>query len=239
MVRRRVPSQGTRRWPTPFPEPQRIRMNNLKGTNAMKSTALNVSVLALLPAALLLASALCLSAQDPEANETTAAAVQKGVPGGIVVNTKDISAKVTAIDKSKRLLTLEGPMGNELTVKVGPAAVNFNQIKVGDMVNATVTEQLVVALADPDAAPSDGTATVVALAAKGAPPGGVVANTTQVTGTVTAIDTKNRTATLKFEDGSTQTFPVRPDIDLSKHEVGTKVVFQVTQRVAIDVTKPE
>lgn len=193
----------------------------------------------LLPVALLITSGPSAFAQKPEADATTVAAVQEGVPGGIIVNTKDISAKVTAIDKAERLLTLKGPKGNELTVKVGPAAVNFDQIEVGDMVNATVTEQLVVALAEPGNDPGDGSAEVVSLAPKGAQPGGVVAQTTQVTGTVTVIDTENRTATLKFEDGSTQTFPVRPDIDLSKREVGEKVVFQVTQMVAIDVTKPE
>jgi len=201
----------------------------------------NLAALALLPAAFLFTSGLPVFAQDepPQADEGAAVAVQKGVPGGIVVNTKSISAKVTAIDKSKRLLTLEGPLGNELTVKVGPAAVNFNQINVGDMVNATVTEQLVVALAEPGEAPAQGSAGMVALAPKGGQPGGVVANTTQVTGTVTAIDTKDRTATLKFDDGTSQTFPVRPDIDLSKQEVGDKVVFRVTQMVALDVTKPE
>lgn len=204
-------------------------------------TLQNLWAAVLMPVALLFTSSSPLIAQDeePQADEATAVAVQQGVPGGIAVNTRNISAKVTAIDKSKRLLTLEGPMGNELTVKVGPAAVNFDEIEVGDMVNATVTERLVVALADPDAPPSDASATMVTLAPKGAQPGGLVANTTQVVGTVTAIDTENRTATLKFEDGSTQTFPVRPDIDLSKHEVGTKVVFRVTQMVAIDVTESE
>jgi hypothetical protein len=198
-----------------------------------------LSAMALLPVVVLLTSGSPARADESQADVAAGVAVQKGVPGGIVVSTKDISAKVTAINKAKRLLTLEGPMGKELTVKVGPAAINFDQIAVGDMVNATVTEQLVVALADPDSAPGEGSAGVVALAPKGAKPGGVVANLTQVTGTVTAIDAKARTATLKFDDGSTQTFPVRPDIDLSKRAVGEKVVFQVTQMVALDVTKPE
>jgi hypothetical protein len=211
----------------------------MKETKKNMNKLQELSAMALMPVAILFTSGAPAFAQAPEADADAAVAVQEGVPGGIAVSTKDISAKVTAIDKAKRLLTLEGPMGNELTVKVGPAAINFNQIEVGDMVNATVTEQLVVALAQPGAAPGDGSAMVVSLAPQGALPGGVVANTTQVTGTVTAIDTKNRTATLKFDDGSSQTFPVRPDIDLSKRAVGEKVVFQVTQMVAIDVTKPE
>jgi hypothetical protein len=78
----------------------------------------------------------------------------------------------------------------------------------------------------------------VELAPKGAKPGGLVAETTQVTAKVTAIDQKKRTATLRFEDGSTKTLPVRSDVDLSKRKVGEQVVFQVTEMVAVSVEKP-
>jgi hypothetical protein len=78
---------------------------------------------------------------------------------------------------------------------------------------------------------------VVALAPKGAKPGGVAAQTTQVIGTVMAIDRTERTATLRFEDGETKTFPVRGDIDLSRHKVGDRVVFRHTEMVAISVDK--
>ena len=70
----------------------------------------------------------------------------KGVPGGVVVNTMDVSARVTAIDTANRKVTLLGPKGNTFTVKVGPEAVNFDQIRVGDLVNATLTEELAVYL---------------------------------------------------------------------------------------------
>ena len=53
-----------------------------------------------------------------------------------------------------------------------------------------------------------------------------------------AIDPGKRTATLRFEDGSTKTFPVRDDIDLSLRKVGEKVVFLVTEMIAISVEKP-
>ena len=78
----------------------------------------------------------------------------------------------------------------------------------------------------------------VALAPKGAQPGGIVAETVKITATVTEIDQSKRTATLRFDDGTIETFPVRDDIDLSKHEVGEKVVFVVTEAVALSVEKP-
>jgi hypothetical protein len=79
----------------------------------------------------------------------------------------------------------------------------------------------------------------VLLAPKGARPGGLAAGTTTVTAKVTAIDQKKRTATLRFEDGSTKTFPVRSDVDLKQRKVGEQVTFRVTERIAINVEKPQ
>jgi hypothetical protein len=159
------------------------------------------------------------------------------VPGGIFVNTVDVSARVTAINKAKRKLTLLAPDGEKYPVTVGPEAVNFDQIKVGDLAKATVTEELVIFMDDEGAPSGEGEAGVVALAPKGAKPGGIVAQTAQVIGTVVAIDRTKRTATLRFDDGTTETFPVRDDIDLSQHEVGERVVFRVTEMIAISVEK--
>jgi len=194
--------------------------------------------LSLLFATLLIITACSTTPPPPPATGTSSAVFKEGVPGGLVVNTVNVSARVTAIDAASRKVTLLGPDGNKLTVKVGPEAVNFDQIRVGDLVNATVTEELVVYLNEEGAPAPDGTAGVVALAPKGAQAGGLVAETTQITATIKAIDTTNRTATVLFEDGSTKTFPVRDDIDLSVRKPGEKVVFQATEMVAISVEKP-
>jgi len=79
---------------------------------------------------------------------------------------------------------------------------------------------------------------LVALAPKGAQPGGLVAETTQSTARITSIDSKERTATLRFEDGATRTFPVRSDVDLSIRKVGEQVVIRITEMIAIRVEKP-
>ena len=171
------------------------------------------------------------------ASGSSSAAIAEGVPGGVIVDTVEVKAEVTAIDTAVREATLKVPNGESFTVQVGPEAVNFDQVRVGDMVNVTLVEELVVFLGEEGASAPDGAAGMVALAPKGAQPGGVVAKTVQVTGTVKAIDQANRTATLQFEDGSTETFPVRDDIDLSQRKVGEKVVFQVTEMIAISVEK--
>ena len=195
-------------------------------------------IVALISAALCILAACATTEPPPPGTQTGTAAVTEGVPGGIFVNTKEVSAKVTAIDTANRKVTLLWPNGDKDTIKVGPEAVNFDQIKVGDMVNVIVTEELVVYLDEEGATAPDGAAAMVALAPKGERPAGLVAETAQVTATVIAIDATKRTATLRFEDGTTKTFPVRDDIDLSKRKVGEKVVFLVTEMIAISVKKP-
>jgi Cu/Ag efflux protein CusF len=161
-----------------------------------------------------------------------------GVPGGVVVQTIQLSAKVAAIDKATREVTLVSSDGIKKTVKAGPDVVNFDQIHVGDRVKVTAAEELVVQMAQPGESADNKDAALVALAPKGAKPGGVVAATTQVTATVKEIDLPNRTATLEFEDGSTRTFPVRSDVDLKQRKVGEKVSFRATQMVALAVECP-
>ena len=195
--------------------------------------------------------------QALQQSETGAVIIEEGVAGGVIVDTIEISARVTAIDYESRVATLEMPDGEARTITVGPEAVNFDQVEVGDIVKASVTQELVVGLMpehdvalDGDAVKSlgyvatddveplpDGTVGIVALASRGSQPGGMVGMTTQVTATVIAIDEKNRTATLEAADGRIRTLPVRDDIDLSKHKVGEKVVFQATEMIAISVEK--
>lgn len=167
-----------------------------------------------------------------------AAATVAGVPGGGVVATYELTATVAAIDKAKRKVTLVDAAGIKNTVKVGPEAINFDQIQVGDRLRITAAEELVVYVAGEGETPSDGGAQLVALSPKGGKPGGMMVETTQVTAKVTAINVEQRKATLQFEDGTTRTVVVRPDVDLSKRKVGDQVVIRTTESLAIKIAKP-
>jgi Cu/Ag efflux protein CusF len=167
-----------------------------------------------------------------------AAVVQEGVAGGTVVQTYELKATVTSLDKATRKVTLMDAAGIKTTVKAGPEVVNFDQIRVGDELHITAAQELVVSVAGEGETPSDGGAQMVALAPKGAKPGAIMAETTQVTAKVTAIDAAQHKATLQFEDGSTRTVAVRPDVDLSKRKIGDKVVIRTTGALAIRVVNP-
>ena len=168
----------------------------------------------------------------------SAAATAEGVPGGSVVQTYQLTATVTAIDKASRKVTLMGRDGIKQTVKVGPEAINFDQIQVGDRLKLTVAESLVVYVAGEGETPSDSAAQLVALAPRAPSRAAIMAATTKVTAKITAIDAEHRKATLQFEDGTTQTVAVRPDVDLGKRKVGETVVIRATEELAIAVEKP-
>jgi translation elongation factor P/translation initiation factor 5A len=205
----------------------------------MKTKTLNITTLALLPAALFTLTSCSSPSKSPPPVGSAVKIYTKGVPGGVVVQTVKVTATVTAIDPAKRKATLMASDGKKFTVKAGPEAVNFDQIRVGDQVIATLTQKVVVSLEDKAGSSGEGAAAVVARAPKGGQPGGLAAETIQVAGKVIAIDLEKRKATLQFEDGSTETFSVRPDVDLSRHKVGERVIFRVTEMIAIWVEKPQ
>ena len=205
----------------------------------MKTKTLNITTLALLPVALLTLTSCSSTSTPPPPVGSGRVTYTKGVPGGTLVQTVKMTATVTAIDQAKRKATLLASDGKKFIVKAGPEAVNFNQVRVGDQIAATLTQKVVVSLDDKASPSGQGAATVVAQAPKGGQPGGLAAETTQVTATVIAIDLEKRTATLQFEDGITQTFSVRDDVDLSRRKVGERLVFRVTEMIAIWVEKPQ
>jgi len=169
---------------------------------------------------------------------TTSAKIKQGVPGGEVVQTTTIRATVTGLDAAKRKITLVDPEGQKFTVTAGPEVVNFQQIRIGDQLKMTLTEEIVVRMAKPGEKAHEAAAAAVGLAPVGAKPGVITAATYQTTATVTAIDQHNRKATLRFADGTSKKFPVRKDVDLTKRKVGEKVLIRATEVLAIRIEKP-
>lgn len=205
----------------------------------MKTNVLKWSLFSLAPAAMLaLVSCSSNSSSSSAGLLSSSGAYQPGVPGGVMVDTYKMNATVTRIDADKRKVTLLTRDGKETTVKCGPEVINFDQIRVGDQLKVRVTQELAVAMATPGAPPNDGGADMVALAPKGAKPGGMMASTVQVTAKVTAIDLKHHKATIQLPDGSSKSFDVRPDVDLTQRKVGEEVVLRFTEALAISVQKP-
>jgi hypothetical protein len=178
----------------------------------------SMTALALLPPALFTLISCSSTSQPPPPVGSARLTYTQGVPGGVLVQTVTLTATVTAMDPDRRTVTLQGPGARKSIVQVRPAAVSFDQLRVGDRVTATVTQKVVVSLDDPEAARSEGS---------------------PITATVIAINSANRTANLRFEDGATEVLHVRDDVDLSRHKVGGQVVFRVIEMAASRIEKAQ
>ena len=188
------------------------------------------------------------SAQDEstvsEPLETPAASEDRyfveGVAGGVMVRKVQLQVEVLSVDRENRQVVVRGPQGNEFSVKVGRDAVNFYQVQVGDRVDVMVARELLIYV--PDAGEDqgetpDGTAVAEASAAEGEQPAGMMVASTKITAKIKAMDIPTRKATLVFEDGSEETFDVRPDVTMENYQVGQDVVFLITDFLALQVRK--
>ena len=186
----------------------------------------------------------CSPKQEEQAQEapldvkvnTTSVNVE-GVPGGVTTLTAKLRATVSAIDYEQRTVTLEDEKGAKQTLTIGPEAINFNQVEVGDQVKIAYLQETIIYLNPIDAPPAAGAAAVTIKAPEGSKPDTMVKELAEVTAVVTAVDLEQHTATLQFPDGSLQTVPVRSDVELREDQVGREVIIQVTRAMAISVEK--
>jgi hypothetical protein len=185
--------------------------------------------LALIAASLAAPAAL---AQQPAAGATATTA---STPGKRVdTNTVTVTAKVEAVDRATRAVTLRGPENKPVTITAGPEVKNFDMIKAGDMVVVKYVEALSIELKKGGTAPvakteSGGAAT----AKKGENPGVVAGREVKVVTAVTAMDDKKQTVTLKGPDGTPREVKVQDPAQYKLAKVGDQVEITYTEAIAI------
>jgi hypothetical protein len=193
-----------------------------------------VKLLSRVPVIILMAGlASCSSTQDKQDGGSTAAK-----PGAVVVDVVQWTGTVKAVDPAKKLVTVEGPGGRTTTVNAQNAR-NLDQVKAGDKVNVELIEETALFVRKADAPPSATEAQAVELAPKGKMPGGVVANTMQVTANVEAIDYGKRTVDVKGPLGNVRTFKVDKGVkNFDQVKKGDQVVIRHTEAIGLSVTRP-
>jgi hypothetical protein len=145
------------------------------------------------------------------------------------------TATVESVDAVNRLVTLKSTDGQKRTIHLGKEAVNFDQIRVGDTVRATLVEAAAVAITKPGAPPSEDLGMIVARRPKGEKPGVLIVDTDELTATLEAIDAANHKVTLVGTDGKSRTLNVGPKVDLAGLKIGDDVVVKYTEALAIVV----
>jgi len=70
-------------------------------------------------------------------------------PGVNMVETITVTAKVEDIDYDERVITIMGPEGNSMKLRVNESAKEYGQVKVGDEVVVIMTEAVAVSVEKP------------------------------------------------------------------------------------------
>ena len=161
----------------------------------------------------------------------SSALAQRAVTQGDAV---EMTAEIVAIDKTTRLVTLEDEDGEIEEVLCGPEVKRFDELKVGDKVTFRYYESIVSNIRRPgDPAPKSAASALVR--GTGPKPGGTLSEQMSATVTITEIDAKVPSVTVKTEDGRTMSFKVEDKKNLEGVKVGDKVDITYTAAVMITV----
>ena len=183
-----------------------------------------------------LLAAFALSTQAQAAGGDTSSATMHTSPGkATVVHQRQIVATVEAVDAAKGEVTLKGPKGNLVPLKVGPEVRNLAQVKVGDQVRVRYAEALSLTLKKGGKElPSSKTKSDAVRTPAGERPGGAVAEQVTVMADVIAVNAKTHEVTLKGPNQTVDLYVEDPE-QLKLIKVGDQVEAVYTQAVALTV----
>jgi hypothetical protein len=148
----------------------------------------------------------------------------------------EITAKIEAIDKTARLVSLKDQDGETETIYCGPEVKRFDELKVGDTVTFRYYESIAYEIRKPGQPSGLPAQTGPAVTrGQGPRPGGTIAQQETATVTLKAIDPKVPSVTVLTEDGRTVSFKVEDKKNLKDVKVGDKVEVTYTQALMISV----
>ncbi|HXY48242.1 MAG TPA: hypothetical protein VEI01_02245 [Terriglobales bacterium] len=154
------------------------------------------------------------------------------------VDVVQVQATVDQVDLEKRKITLRFDDGKKKTFKVDKRVQNFDQVKVGDHLKATYTEELVVTFGKSNEALGSSSTSAVKLAPKGAKPGIVEADVNTLSGKILAVDAQKRRVMIEEPDGKKKTLRVSKKVnDLDRLKPGETFDMALTDSVAIEIVK--
>jgi|APTNR8051073442_1049403.scaffolds.fasta_scaffold05247_3 Cu/Ag efflux protein CusF len=133
---------------------------------------------------------------------TPVLAQASGMVGAGTSETISMQATVKSVDQKKRKVTLVGPNGDEMKLKVGKDVQNLEQLKAGDVVVVQYTEAVAFVIAPAGTkTPDDMVALAEERAAPGEKPGGAMEGMVVVTGLVVAVNPGANTISLVNPEG--------------------------------------
>ena len=196
--------------------------------------------------AVLIASSMLLTQSAFAQSTTTSAPAEKApapaekapVRGKSEASVTKIRGTVSGVDKDAGTVTLKGPKGRTVTIEVKDKS-KLDQINVGDPVVAAYMEAVAwrVVKAGSGAAPGVSTQETRVSSKPGETPAGAVGREVTATVTITAIDRKNHTVTVKGPQGGTETIKAKEPKNLEGLKVGDMVEISYSQALAVSLDK--
>jgi Cu/Ag efflux protein CusF len=175
---------------------------------------------------------------QPEKPSATAIPVGSSIPAAVAA--LEGTSVVQKINKKTREVTLKRQDGSVMSVVVGPEVRNFNQIKVGDIVEAKAIELLAIAVGPAATQVRERRETTGrgdTRSALGEKPAATTRRTVEIVATVQHVDPQARTVVVK---GAVQTVALKvgEDVDLSSIKVGDNVYVVYIESYSISVRSP-
>ena len=151
--------------------------------------------------------------------------------------TVKLRGTITAVDKENKTISIKGEGGRTLTLDVQDPS-KLEAVKVGDPVVGTYYEAVAVQVRKAEAGTPGVTVKEGRSSSKpGETPAGAIGREITVTGTITAIDKKKGSVTVKGPQGKSHTVKAREPKNLENVKVGDLIELTYTQALAVALDK--
>lgn len=169
---------------------------------------------------------------------TPAAAPAQTKPEGVAYATViTVHGKIVKVNKARKLVTLEGPKGRQVTLEVRNP-YNLAAAKVGEPFVARYYEVVTIRKKRPgENVPSASLKEGISTAQPGGVPGAVGEQRMRLLVSVEAIDEAKGTVTVKAPDGTVETVKARNPRNLKHLKVGEQLVVSVSRAIGISLQK--
>ena len=174
----------------------------------------------------------------PVAAQTGGAAAPTVKDMKMVADMVTVTAKVEAVDQAKRTISLKGPLGRTLTLKVGSQAINFPQVKVGDELVVKYVEAVSIKLEKGVVGRSETQTVATARTPAGATPGGAVVEQIVVVANVERIDAAKSSVLLEGPNANYVEVKVKDPAVMKDVKVNDKVVVTYTEAIVVELQTP-
>lgn len=163
-----------------------------------------------------------------------ASAQSKAIQG----NSVTMTVTVEALDQATRSMTVKDEKGIYETIQAPPEMKRFNELKVGDRITVRYYENVVIRLKKPGEAPVDVLSGALTRG-QGASPAGTLAEQRTITVTITAMDPKTQSATVKGPNGYVYSRRVADKKTFDSLKVGDQLDMTWTNAMLISAESPK